>query len=71
MALGASLFNSCCICCIFLQCCFSLAHGHYLTVLVAIDVRQVVNGTTIHVKEMARQLGGGGGERNRSRRIWR
>jgi len=30
------------------------------TVLVAIDVRQVVNGTTIHVSEMARQLGGGG-----------
>ena len=28
--------------------------------LVAIDIRQVVNGTTIHVNEMARQLGGGG-----------
>jgi hypothetical protein len=27
---------------------------------VAIDIRQVVNGTTIHVSEMARQLGGGG-----------
>lgn len=37
-----------------------LAYGHYLTVLVAIDIRQVVNGTTIHVNEMARQLGGGG-----------
>ena len=39
--------------------------------LVAIDIRQVVNGTTIHVNEMARQLGGSGGERNRSREMWR
>jgi hypothetical protein len=27
---------------------------------VAIDIRQVVNGTTFHVNEMAIQLGGGG-----------
>jgi hypothetical protein len=40
-------------------------------VLEAVDVRQVVNVTTIHVKEMARQVGGGGGERNRSKGIWR
>lgn len=59
-ARSTSLFNNCCVYCNILQCCLSLASGHYLTVLVAIDIRQVVNGTTIHVSEMARQLAGGG-----------
>jgi len=57
---STSLFNSCCVYCNILQCCLSLAYGHKLTVLMAIDIRQVVNGTTIHASEMARQLGGGG-----------
>jgi hypothetical protein len=70
-ARSTSLFNKCCVYCNILQCCLSLAYGHYPIVLVAIDIRQVVNGTTIHVSEMARQLGGGGAERNRSREIWR
>jgi len=59
-ALGAPLFNKCCVYCNILQCCLSLAYGHYLTLLMAIDIRRVVNGTTIHENEMARQLGGGG-----------
>jgi len=59
-ARSTSLFNKRCVYCNILQRCLSLAYGHYLTVLVAIDVSQVVNGTTIHVNEMARQLGGGG-----------
>jgi hypothetical protein len=70
-ARNTSQFNKCCVYCNILQCCLSLAYGNYLIVLVAIDIRQVVNGTTIHVSEMARQLGGGGSKRNRSREIWR